>query len=52
MLFRPQVLAHDSAGGPSVPAGALRAKRRVLADRVLARTDGRLRPAARRTAPA
>lgn len=32
-----QVLAHDCVSGPSVPTGALRAERRVLANGVLAR---------------
>lgn len=47
----PQVLAHVGAGGPGVPARAVRAQRRVLADRLLARAAARA-PAAARRAPA
>lgn len=38
-----QVLAHVGARGPGVPAGAVRAQRRVLAGRVLARAAARHR---------
>lgn len=41
-----QVLAHVGAGGPGVPAGAVRAQRRVLAERVLARAAARRAPRA------
>lgn len=34
-----QVLAHVGVSGPGVPAGAVRAERRVLRDGVLARAD-------------
>lgn len=45
VLFPRQVLPHVGAGGPGVPAGAVRAQRRVLADRVLARAPPRDRVA-------
>lgn len=47
-----QVLAHVGAGGPGVPAGAVRALRRVLADRVLARAAADAGAARRRAARA
>lgn len=42
-----QVLPHVRAGGPGVPAGAVRAERRVLAHGVLARAHPEPGPARR-----